>query len=106
MIDMSRFLFVAIIGLIVFSGSILLQVFLSKQKNKWLGLVLPALHLMIAFIGSFGLMIYDGQILPILFVFFMLSIPTIILLLIYFAIKGKMSGSHKEELDKMNIQDL
>ncbi len=100
---MSKFLVLVILGLIVFTGIILLQIFLSKQKNKWLGLVLPTLHLIIASIGSFGLMIYDGQILPILIGFFMLSIPSIILLLIYFAIRGK---THKDELDKMNIQDL
>lgn len=105
-IDMSRFLFVSIIGLVVFTGSILLQVFLSKQKSKWLGLVLPAIHLTLAFIGSFGLMMYDGQILTILFGFFILSIPAIILLLVYFAVRGKMKGNHNEELDKMNIQDL
>lgn len=103
---MYNFLIVSILGLIVLTGSILLQIFLSKQKNKWLGLVLPAIHLIIAFTGSFGLMIYDGQILPIIIVFFMLSIPTVVLLLIYFAIRGKNKGNHKDEIDKMNIQDL
>lgn len=103
---MSKFLFVLIIGFIVLAGSILLQLFLSKQKNKWLGLVLPAIHLIIAFIGSFGLMAYDGQIMPILIGFFMLSIPAIILLLIHLAVRGKMKDSHNNELDKMNIQDL
>lgn len=103
---MSRFFILIVFSLIIFSGSILLQIFLSKQKSKWLGLVLPAIHLIFAFIGSFGLMIYDGQILPILIVFFILSIPVVILLLIHFVIRGKMNGSHKDELDKMNIQDL
>ena len=103
---MNRLFILIIFGLSTLGGSILLQIFLSKQKNKWLGLVLPALYLIVAFIGSFGLMIYDGQILPILIVFFILSIPVVILLLIHFAIRGKMNGSHKDELDKMNIQDL
>lgn len=103
---MNRLFILIFFGLSTLGGSILLQIFLSKQKNKWLGLVLPALYLIVAFIGSFGLMIYDGQILPILIVFFILSIPVVILLLIHFAIRGKMSGNHTDELDKMNIQDL
>lgn len=103
---MSNILVMAFVVLIVMGSGILLQLFLSKQKNKWLGLVIPALHLIIAFIGSFGLMAYDGQIFPILIVFFMLSIPAIVHLLIYFAVRGKMKASHNDELDKMNIQDL
>lgn len=103
---MNRLFLLIFFGVIIFSGSILLQIFLSKQKNKWLGLVLPALYLIIAFIGSSGLMMYDGQILPILIGFFLLSIPTIILLLIHFAIRGKKNGNHKDEMEKMNIQDL
>lgn len=95
------FLFVLIMG-----GGIVLQIFLSKLHSRWPGLALPLLHLVLAFIGSFGLMIYTGDILPILISFFLLAIPTYIYLLIYYLIRKRKEKDQSEELAKMNIQDL
>lgn len=37
------------------AGTILLQIFLSKKENKWLGLILPILSLCISLIAVFGI---------------------------------------------------
>lgn len=83
-----------------------LQVFLSMQKNKWLGLVLPALYLFFAFFGSFGSMMYTGDIKPIIMVFLLLSIPAVINYVIYLACRAKVKEKNNNEIEKMNIQDL
>jgi len=90
----------------IVGGLAVLQVFLSLRKNKWLGLLLPVLNLLYALFASFGQMIYTGEVLPILVTCMMLSIPAIINLIIYFACREKVRERDKDELQKMNIQDL
>jgi hypothetical protein len=86
--------------------SFALQVFLSLQKNKWLGLILPTLNLLIAAFLSFGTMIYMGEIAPIIMTFILLSIPAIINFVIYSICRVKVKEKNNKELEKMNIQDL
>lgn len=103
-----------IIFLVLIVGGILLQVFLSKRENKWLGLILPGLTflysiLMVLSIVTFSYMepgggLNPGIIFPIIGVFLMGNIPTFVLLIIYMVCREKFNK--KKEMDKMNIQDL
>lgn len=67
---------------------VLLQVFLSKRTNKWLGLILPALTFVASFMYPF-IMLSPPEGLSITFAMQMLgswlivNIPTVILLAIY-----------------------
>ena len=54
---MFKFLNTVII-LLIFIGLIILQVFLSKRNNKWLGLILPLIFLIIAIFASIAMPIY------------------------------------------------
>ena len=83
-----------------------LQIFLSLQKNKWLGLILPIIYTILALFLSFGAMIYTGDILPILLAFLLYMIPAAINLAIYFACRARVREKRKQELEKMNIHDL
>lgn len=117
--------------LVLLAGVIALQIFLSRKQTRWYGLVLPALTCLLSFITVFSLLAYSGktivwvsnekgevisqeeavnqtsvgewlgQALPILLV---QNLPTIGLLVIYVVCREKLKK--KEELKKMNIQDL
>ena len=92
--------------LILITVFLWLQIFLSMQKNKWLGLILPILNLLIAAFASFGNMMYTGQIAPVIMVFALFSIPAVINFAIYIACRAKIKEKNNNELEKMNIQDL
>lgn len=94
------------VAVLIFALLIVLQIYLSKQKNKWFGLFIPALYLLIAAFASFGLTIYRGDIAPIIIGFTLFSIPALINLLIYLVCRTKIREKNKKELEKMNIQDL
>jgi hypothetical protein len=95
-----------IVMLVVIVLLIAIQIFLSMQKNKWLGLVIPFMCFFLATFLSFGATIYTGEIIPIIIYFIIYSIPAIINLLIYFACKAKVKEKDKKEFKKMNIHDL
>lgn len=82
------------------------QVFLSTLKNKWFGLVLPMLYLLLAVFLSFGTMIYQGEIAPIIMALIIFSIPAIINFVVYLVCRAKVKEKNNNELEKMNIQDL
>ncbi|MBN7773096.1 hypothetical protein [Clostridium aminobutyricum] len=95
--------------LLIIVGIVFLQIFLSKKKNKWLGLILPLLCLGYSFLMLLGIMVYDsmgaGEILALFSVTFITAnIPTIVLLAIYAACREKFKKD--KEIEKMNIQDL
>jgi hypothetical protein len=69
--------------LLLFIGTIILQIFLSRIESKWLGYILPGMYLVLAFIVSTGFMIYDGNIMSIIYGFLVLSIPSMILFVLY-----------------------
>ena len=83
-----------------------LQIFLSLQKNKWLGLVLPVIYAGLALFLSLGAMIYTGDIVPILLALLIYLIPAAINIAIYLACRAKVNDKQKQELEKMNIHDL
>lgn len=87
-------------------GGILLQIFLSKCENKWLGLILPILSALLSLFWPLNMAVVTGLtgILMVLLVWLIANIPTAILLVIYFACREKLR--HKQNLNKMNIQDL
>lgn len=101
---------IAIIALLVILvGAVLLQIFLSKRRNKWLGLLLPCICFGYSLLMVFAMVAYAAmsvrQILT-LFVstFLIANIPTAILMVIYFACREKFKSD--KEIEKMNIQDL
>jgi hypothetical protein len=103
--DLSKLLFL----IIFLGGIIIMQVFLSRRENKWLGLILPIISIMFSILTVLGLAFYGNQstaeiIFQLIMVFLLSNIPTIILLAIYFACREKFKKNR--ELDKMNIQDL
>lgn len=98
-----------LIFLIFLIGIALLQVFLSKTKSKWPGLILPIISLLYSLIMVLSLAIYVGMSIGEIFIligstFIFSNIPTVILLTIYYVCREKMKA--RSQLDKMNIQDL
>ena len=101
----NTFIFILIL-LIFLVPQVALQVFLSLQKNKWFGLILPILYLLFAAIASFGYMAYTGQIASIIMAFILFLIPAFINFVIYLMCRAKVKEKNNNELEKMNIQDL
>ena len=122
---------VLIAFLAVCAGLIVLQFFLSKQQNRWPGLILPIISFGISLlmtlsilgmtVGTISTTRYDefGQIISsetiykastgslviqVIFVLLLTNIPTAILMAIYGACRGNIR--RKRNLDKMNAQDL
>lgn len=90
-------------------GTVVLQIFLSKKENKWLGLILPAISLIFASLFPLNMVIppegiTSSFVLKMIITFILGNIPTVILLGIYFGCRVK--ERRKKQLDKMNIQDL
>lgn len=98
-----------LIVLVLLVGGILLQIFLSKTKSRWFGLILPIITFLYSLLIIFSIIIYDGMTAGEIFMlisstFLLSNIPTIFLLVIYFACREKVKI--RSQLDKMNIQDL
>jgi len=103
-----RFLPIIIMGIFL-PGIIILQIFLSKRENKWLGLILPIISVLFSImtlitVPIMGDLPVGERIVQSIRLLFVSNIPTIILLVIYFACREKFKK--KKEIDKMNIQDL
>jgi len=101
-------IFIMLTMLLIFmAGVILLQLFLSKRHNKWLGLILPIFTF--AFSILFVMNIRDTAnliqiIILIISTLLICNIPTIILLAIYSVCRKNIK--RKCQIEKMNIQDL
>ncbi|MEG0597226.1 MAG: hypothetical protein RR502_04180 [Oscillospiraceae bacterium] len=98
-----------LIILAVFIGIIFLQIFLSKKENRLLGLILPIITFLCSLLALLNAAAFPSmtawEVFGVLAATFILSnIPTLILLAIYCACKGK--SKRKKQLEKMNIQDL
>lgn len=98
-----------LVFLLFIAGVIVLQVFLSKRENKWPGLVLPIIAFLFGLLYPLNMMApSEGAnasfIFQMILVWLLGNIPTIVLLTIYFACRGKQRRNN--QLDKMNIQDL
>ncbi len=133
---MGNAVFALIVVLLLLAGSIWLQIFLSTKNNKWLGLIIPLVCLIISILGVFGLTMFAtssgittvtetvngvviseesivlesekpgvrSMLVTLIPTFFVLNIPTLIFLAIYFVCREKLKT--KKLLDKMNVQDL
>ena len=82
-----------IILILIFAAITALQVFFSKKENKWLGLILPAIFfvysLLMVLSSSFDDM-SGWEFLACWHPLLLSNIPTLILLGIYFAYRGKI----------------
>jgi len=101
-----------LIGLVIFTGLVFLQIFLSKMQSKWPGLILPGCSMFFSLIGVLGFSLYAitgaGVIFGVIAIFVLFNIPTLILLMIYMIIRNSKKDLFKknQEIQKMNIQDL
>jgi len=113
--DVLLIIFLLIITLVLFAGAIILQIYLSKKENRWLGLILPIIYLvppagliltfvlrLLANAGGPGI-VGSSLILPFCLVI-MFTVPAVVLFIIYMTIRAPRKN--KKEIDKMNIQDL
>jgi len=94
--------------IMLFVGQGFLQVLLSKSKSKWPGLVLPIVNFCFSVLVMIvmAIRLYNGttfRVFPILFVFILCNVPTLILMVIYRTYQKK---NLPNEFDKMNIKDL
>jgi len=105
-IDAVRSLIVLPVLILIIVLLTALQIFLSLQKNKWLGLILPVIYVGLALFLSLGAMIYTGDIFPIILALLLYLIPAVINFAIYLACRAKVKDKQKQELEKMNIHDL
>ena len=98
------------IFILVFIGFAVLQVFLSKLKNKRIGLILPVLASIPAVFATIGGLFYgNAPIIVLIILFVAMEIPALIFLAIYYIVRVVCKDKLKEdptELEKMNIQDL
>jgi NADH:ubiquinone oxidoreductase subunit 5 (subunit L)/multisubunit Na+/H+ antiporter MnhA subunit len=119
-------LLVAVLAVII--GIVLLQIFLSKKENKWLGLILPLVSVVISLIAYLAVMqntphtaatmltTLNGEIvrqettvinetstiiLRAVFIFILYNIPTTILLAIYKSCRGKRKS--QRTFDTMSV---
>ena len=129
-----KYIIVTIFFLVVTVGIIALQIFLSKRRNKWLGLILPFVCVVFSIIVLLGMANFSssttteqtfsesGQIVETITysevdkngfpsmmsmsvsVLLLCNIPAVIFLTIHAACREKMK--RKKELEKMNMYDL
>ncbi len=100
---------IIILLILIFAGTIFLQIVLSKKESKWLGLMLPAIFVVLSVIKVLGLPIPPSaareQTISIIFSIILLyNIPAVLLLSIYFICRK--NNKKNKELEKMNIQDI
>ena len=95
-----------ILMLALLVGVPVLQVFLSRRENQWLGLLLPMLTFLYSLVMVCSVTAYEGGIPwgPSLASLILDNIPTAVLLVIYFACREKFR--RRSEVDKTRIEDL
>ena len=126
-----NFLITILVLVLLLGGVVCLQIFLSKRKNKWVGLILPIICFLLSLLPVISIPAYhvtsyqvmdergnvieekksapvyeDMQlmVLQIMIIFVLSNIPTGILVGIYISYRENMKKNL--ELEKMNIQDL
>ena len=107
-----------IIALVLFAAACALEVFLATRKAWWPGLVLPVLwfaytlFVIVAAVAGYYYVYETPLSVDIdLLVSFPLSmlqanIPTFVLLAVYFFCRSRRCRKNREQIEKMNIQDL
>lgn len=103
--SMMTFLFFIVLPI----GLCVLEIFLSRMDNKYIGLILPAITFIYSLIALLSFAIFDGAttgeiVGSMLITFLGTNLPTLILLGIYFLCRENIR--RKRQLDKMNKQDL
>ncbi len=110
-----------IIFILFLSGIVWLQIFLSNKESKWYGRILPIITFLTSFIPLLSIVAFTSiktingvektttmNISEVILIgtpiFIIYNIPTVILLVIYFACREKYKK--KKQLDKMKIDDL
>lgn len=88
------------VWLVPFALFILLQIFLCRKENKWLGLILPT----ISFLGSLVFLLQATNVRAMVLSFLVSNIGTVVYLLIYAAIRRKKKKN--SDMDQMKIKDL
>lgn len=86
--------------LVPFALFTLLQIFLCRRENKWLGLILPA----ISFLGSIVFLLQATEVRAMMLSFLVSNIGTVVYLLIYVGIRRKKKKN--SDMDQMKIKDL
>lgn len=86
--------------LVPFALFTLLQIFLCRRENKWLGLILPA----ISFLGSIIFLLQATEVRAMMLSFLVPNIGTVVYLLIYVGIRRKKKKN--SDMDQMKIKDL
>ncbi len=88
-------------------GGIFLQIFLSRRESRWPGLVLPLLTFLLSLLNVLNIAdtgSVSENVLLVLVTVLIGSIPTLVLLAIYWAAREKRRI--RAQMDKMNIDDL
>lgn len=92
---MKMLLFWLLTALVFFVAEIFLEIVSAKRKNGWVGLILPAGHFIYSLASVGGIVAFSGE--PFatvwqtaLTLLFIRNIATIILLVIYFAVRSRM----------------
>lgn len=80
----------AYFGVLILALVIYLQIFLSRMKNRWAGLILPILSFIYSLIIIFFILLKDNLI-GIIMTFFITNIPTMLFFAIYVVIKKNMN---------------
>ena len=89
--------------LLIILGLIILQIYLSKRKNKWIGLILPIIAFLFGLLYPLNMMApSEGMtanfIFQLIMVWVLGNIPTVVLLVIYFICKSKRQPNN--QIDK------
>lgn len=95
--------------LLLIGCAVLLQVYLSKQKSRIFGLILPSITLLYSIILILNMAVTKNTtaleiLLSIIGVFLLSNIPTAILLTIFGSCRSGLAK--KSQVEKMNVQDL
>lgn len=99
-----RLLFV----LLIMVGIVVLQIFLSKRENKWAGRILPLIFFVFSLIIPLNMSAIAEPTaafwIDLILIWFIACTPALVLWGIYLACRS--SRRNRQEIDKMNIQDL
>lgn len=95
-----------ILVLILIVGGVALQIFLSRRRSRWPGLVLPLLTFLYSVLLVLNVRSVDGDFpwIPILTCLILGNLPTLVLLAVYRAAREKFRV--KDQIEKMNLDDL
>ena len=107
---MARVTTVLLLLLALLAGGVLLQIFLSRRRSRWPGLVLPGLTFLYSILMVLSVAVY-GRVGesgfpwgPVLYSLILGNLPTLVLLAIYWAARERYRT--RDQMDKMKIDDL